>query len=221
MSLVALGSGWQARIERVLGSVGGMSPGEQVIDALCRMLDALVTWNARIDLTAARSADELVDVMLADAAALVGPAQKLGLGTWVDVGAGAGAPGLPLSLLSPELSLTLVEPQAKRVAFLRSVLGSLGRSDVRVIRARSDALSSQGWDAAISRATLPPPEWLREGSRLARSAVGAFLARAEAPAASDLRRLEPIEYEWPLTRAPRRLVLYVRNSGQSDNGATR
>lgn len=214
MGLVALGAGWEARIRRVLSALGGQEPSSQLLEALCRMLDTLVAWNERIDLTAARSADELVDLMLADAAVLVGPARRLGLASWVDVGAGAGAPGLPFALLAPELELTLVEPQAKRVAFLRSVLGSLGRSDVRVLRTRSDALPERGWDGAMSRATLRPAEWLREGGRLSRGAVAMFVARAEAPARAGLLALDPIEYDWPLTAAPRRLLIYRHSAGQ-------
>jgi 16S rRNA (guanine527-N7)-methyltransferase len=221
MGLVALGSGWQARVQHVVGAVAGLSLTNEASERLCRMLDLLVTWNQRIDLTAARTSDELVDLMLADSAALLGPARSLSLSEWVDVGAGAGAPGLPLALLAPELAVTLVEPQTKRVAFLRSVLGSLGRSDVRVLRSRSEALPAAGWDAAISRATLPPAQWLAEGGRLARRAVAALLARAEAPESLDLIQLEPIEYDWPLTAAPRKLVLYVRPPGPAGDGALR
>src|SRR5580698_3967292 len=83
---------------------------------LATWLALLQQWNARIDLPAARSDDELVDLMLADALLLAPrlPADA----RVVDVGTGAGAPGLALALLRPDLRVTLVEPLGKRAAFL-------------------------------------------------------------------------------------------------------
>jgi 16S rRNA (guanine527-N7)-methyltransferase len=209
MVLSPLGSGFRPRIERVLRTLAGDNSPEGATEALCGWLDGVAEWNARVDLTAARTADELVDLMVADAAALVPVARELRLESWVDVGTGAGAPGLPLALLAPELRMTLVEPKAKRVAFLRTVLGRVGRADVRVVRGRSDELGAASHDVAISRATLPPPEWLVEGARVARSAVGVFLARAEAPTLAGFRVAFDVAYTLPLTGKERRLVVFV------------
>src|SRR5579859_2669444 len=93
-------------------------------------LELLQQWNERTDLTAARSPEELVDLMLADALVLAG---RLESGARiVDIGTGAGAPGLALALLRPDLRTTLVESSSKRVSFLRTVLGSVRRTDVVV-----------------------------------------------------------------------------------------
>src|SRR5437870_4377425 len=96
---------------------GGFVARPDAILALRRWLDLLVTWNARIDLTAARSEAELVDLMVADAVVLAArvPSQA----RVVDVGSGAGGPGLALAVLRSDLAVTLVEPLAKRVSFLR------------------------------------------------------------------------------------------------------
>src|SRR5580693_8737859 len=102
-------------------------------------LDRLKEWNARIDLTAARSDDELVDLMLADAIVL--SAQIPAGARLVDVGTGAAAPGLALALLRDDLRVTLVEPAGKRVSFLRTVLGAVGRADVTVERGRGEDLA--------------------------------------------------------------------------------
>jgi 16S rRNA (guanine527-N7)-methyltransferase len=106
----------------------------------------LCEWNARIDLTAARSGPELVDLMLADAMVL-GPRIAHGARV-VDVGTGAGAPGLAIALARPDVSVTLCEPLAKRTSFLRTVLGTVGRSDVRIERARGEDLVGREWDAS-------------------------------------------------------------------------
>lgn len=206
------------RIERVLAGFGrdsgsGVDPagGASPAPALQRWAELVIEWNQRMDLTAARSPDELVDLLLADAAQLsqltpVGPA------TWVDVGSGAGAPGLAIALLRPDLKLTLVEPKQKRVVFLRSVLHELGRADILVERARADALASKQFDVAVSRATLAPPEWVREGARIARRTVWVLLAQAEPPAAPSGFRVDLDQrYAWPLGAAQRRAVSYVRS----------
>src|SRR5687768_10920692 len=108
MALTELGADWHPRIVRVLTELS-VPPAlhESALPQLCRFLDLVVTWNARTDLTAARSADELVDLFVADAAVLAASAPASDGETWLDVGSGAGAPGLPLALLRPELQVTL------------------------------------------------------------------------------------------------------------------
>jgi 16S rRNA (guanine527-N7)-methyltransferase len=190
---------------------------EAAAAAVGTWLDVLVKWNARIDLTAARSAAELVDLMVADAAVLAG---ALDAGARVvDVGTGAGAPGLGLALLRPDLSVTLVEPLGKRVAFLRTVLGTVKRADVTVVSGRGEAVAVEvergaraPFDAAMARATLPPPAWLALGGRLVRpgGAVFVLLAQADEPAAAGLTHAATTEYAWPLTGAARRLSRFER-----------
>lgn len=193
-----------------LGELAGPARATGVADALARLLELVLAWKARTDLTAARSDAELIDLYLADALVLASGRELSSGRRWVDVGSGAGAPGLVLALFAPELELTLVEPKTRRVAFLRTAAGALGLGNVRVERARSDVLASGGWDVACSRATLPPPEWLREGARLAREAVWVLLARGEAPSLAGWRLARDLDYRWPLGGAPRRAVGFLR-----------
>lgn len=207
MPLSPPASGFRPRIERALADLGA-SIDARALAALAQLLRLVVEWNARVDLTAARDPDELVDLYLADAVTLRGA----GIApdeSWVDVGTGGGAPGLVLAVMEPELPLTLVEPRAKRVAFLRSALGALGLERVAVQRARSDTLPDDGWQVAVSRATLAPADWLVEGARLATQAVWVLLARAEAPALEGWRIEQDISYRWPLTGASRRAIRYT------------
>jgi 16S rRNA (guanine527-N7)-methyltransferase len=201
------------------------SPGTDALDALLvpasargpitTWLDLLRQWNRRIDLTAARSDDELFDLMLADAA-LLGrrtPSTLVHEGaSVVDVGTGAGAPGLALALLRPDLRVTLVEPLAKRASFLRTVIGTLGRTDIVLRRERAEDVvrtHASAWDVAISRATLAPAAWVPLALELA-PAAWALLAREEPPAPEHARADEDVTYTWPLTGAARRAVRYVR-----------
>ena len=170
----------------------------EALERLGGLLDRVAVWNARIDLTAARSERELVDLYLADALVLAahGASNPLAPGErWVDVGSGAGAPGLALGLL-------WLAP----------------RAPVHVSEARSQAVAAQSHDVAISRATFSPAEWLREGARLARRRVWVLIARAEPPELDGWSCQTPVDYEWPLTQAPRRALAYVPDGGTPASG---
>lgn len=170
-------------------------------------LRLLGEWNARIDLTAARGERELADLMLADAIVL---ARHLPEGARiVDVGTGAGAPGLALALLRPDLDVTLVEPLGKRASFLRTVVGTVGRADVKILRERGDAVAKRGrsFDVAISRATLPPTEWIPLALELAETAW-VLLAKEEPKDVDGAERIADVAYAWPLTGAQRRAVAF-------------
>jgi 16S rRNA (guanine527-N7)-methyltransferase len=196
--------------ERRLGALGVE---ERARPHVARWLELLREWNAKIDLTAARGEDELHDLMLADAMVL---ARELPEGARVvDVGTGAGAPGLALALVRPDLAVTLVEPLAKRVAFLRTVTGSLARTDVGIVRDKGESLARArpgGWDVAVSRATLAPATWVPVGLALA-PAAWALLAREAPPEIQGARLDLDRAYAWPLTNAPRRAVRYTRADG--------
>jgi 16S rRNA (guanine527-N7)-methyltransferase len=180
------------------------------VDPLEQWLALLREWNAKIDLTAARSEAELRDLMLADAELLAKHVPHKA--RVVDVGSGAGAPGLALAIMRPDLVMTLVEPLAKRVAFLRTVVGTIGRADVTIVRDKAEPVakrSPNGWGVAISRATLAPAEWIPLALRLAPTAW-ALLAKEEPPEIAGARITEDVAYTWPLGGAARRAVRYER-----------
>lgn len=196
----------------------GVTPG-QSLDGLELWLEAVMHWNRRVDLTAARDDPELVDLMVADAALLAGHLPRGA--RVVDVGSGAGAPGLALAMLRPDLRLVLVEPKQKRAAFLRTVIGQLAAAALaanktaapvaRVIQARAEQLSERAFDVAISRATLGPGEWLRLGTELAPDGdVWVLLAQHETPAQTGWRAADELVYQWPLTEVQRRAVRFCR-----------
>jgi 16S rRNA (guanine527-N7)-methyltransferase len=162
--------------------------------ALLAWLSLLITWNARMDLTAARSLLQLVDLMLADAVVLASVLPQEA--KTVDVGSGAGAPGLPLCILRPDLKMTLCEPLQKRTAFLRTVLGTLKRNDVTLMVGKGEALPRASFDVALSRATLAPPAWLELGVSLAvpGGEVDVLLARDAVPETAGAAKLEEIAY---------------------------
>jgi 16S rRNA (guanine527-N7)-methyltransferase len=102
---------------------------------LCEYLELIAAWNERTNLTAARTAEDRVRVLIVDPW-LAAPIVRRG--SLVDVGSGNGSPGLVLALLRPDLKVTLLEPRARRWAFLRECGRRLGREDIEVVRARCE-----------------------------------------------------------------------------------
>ena len=79
--------------------------------------------------------------------------------TVIDIGSGAGLPGIPLAIARPDLSVTLVEPLLRRSTFLDSVIARLGLDGVRVVRGRAEEKSVRAEigtaDVVTSRAVAP------------------------------------------------------------------
>lgn len=166
-------------------------------------------WNQKMDLTAARSPEELLDLMVADACVL---SEKIpSSARVVDVGTGAGAPGLALALLRPDLALTLVEPLAKRTSFLRTALARANREDVRVLLGKVEVVS-ETYDVALSRATFAPETWLVRSVRLLSPGGSSwvFLAKETPPRAPGMLLADTVSFAWPHTGVLRSLCRYER-----------
>src|ERR1700744_1316340 len=99
-----------------------------LIDKVSEYLDLLLRWNARVSLTAIRRPEEIIQRHFGEiffAAGHLSP--RLSTGSKVlDYGSGPGFPGLPIQMLLPELRVTVAESQARKVAFLREVIRTLG-----------------------------------------------------------------------------------------------
>ena len=157
----------------------------------CRLL---MQWNASVNLTGSRSVADVIGEHVVDSfamARLVPPGSSL-----VDVGAGGGLPGLPFAITRPDARVTLVEPRAKRVAFLRTAVRELQLASIEVVRERAGGLDPGGFDVAASRATLPPEEWLGLGLGLVRhdGLVLVFAGQAWHPENSALRTCDALSY---------------------------
>ena len=87
-------------------------------------------------------------------------------GRWVDLGSGAGFPGIALAGLYPEAHVELVESRRKRSMFLEKVVYEAGLTNATVRNMRSEKLASDHYDGVISRAYKPPRKVLADAARL-------------------------------------------------------
>ncbi len=106
----------------------------------------LLEWNDRISLTAIRQPRDIRIRHFLDALTCATATGPLDGQTLIDVGSGAGFPGLPLKILYPDLRLTLVDSVAKKARFLELVAAELGMMDVTVVAERVETL---GHDPAL------------------------------------------------------------------------
>jgi 16S rRNA (guanine527-N7)-methyltransferase len=170
-------------VEDLAARVHAVDP-EIATSKLVVWLELVRTWNRKIDLTAAKTDEDLGELGVLDAVQIAGRIARDGGGV-VDVGSGFGAPGLAVAILRPDLEVKLVEPLGKRAAFLRNVIATLDLlSRVEVLETHGEELASAGmnFDAAISRATLAPTAWLALGDQLAPTGdVVVLLARDPEP----------------------------------------
>ena len=133
-------------------------PGEGV-PALLRYADMLVETNKVMNLTAITEPADIAALHFLDSAALLKLADFKGKSV-VDVGTGAGFPGMPLRILEPSIRLTLLDSLNKRIDFLRGVCGELGLSDVACVHARAEEFAArhrESFDIATSRAVASLP----------------------------------------------------------------
>ncbi|MGH9579084.1 MAG: 16S rRNA (guanine(527)-N(7))-methyltransferase RsmG, partial [Terriglobales bacterium] len=122
------------------------SPGlsAKQLNAISIYIDILLRWNRKINLTAVRKPEEIVtrhfgESLFAARHLLEGGALRV-----MDVGSGAGFPGLPLKIHAPAIRLTLIESHSRKAAFLREVIRALQLADAEVFAGRAEEFRGSG-----------------------------------------------------------------------------
>jgi 16S rRNA (guanine527-N7)-methyltransferase len=140
--------------------------GFQLTPAQVRALETfqreLLDWNTRINLTAIREPEQVQIKHLLDSLTCLQVMQGTPVNKVIDVGAGAGLPGLPLKIAQPQMGLTLLESIEKKANFCRHMVQVLGLSGVNVITERAEAAGHspahrEQYDWAVARAVARLP----------------------------------------------------------------
>lgn len=134
-----------------------LSPAQ--LDLLDRYAALLVDYNQKVNLTAITSPEGIEDRHFADS--LLFAAQPEVAGKLVDVGTGAGFPGVVAKIYKPDLELTLMEPTGKRVDFLKYLCAELGLTGIEFAKERAEEAARKVWreqfDVACARAVAALP----------------------------------------------------------------
>lgn len=193
--------------------------------ALLAYLALLARWNRAFNLTAVRDASSVVRRQLLDSLSIL---PWVTAGPVLDVGSGAGLPGIPLAVACPQLAFSLLDTNGKKTRFLRQAVAELGLSNVEVLRSRVEDLRRPGHYALISsRAFAALPDMLA-GTRHLLAPGGRWLAmkgsvpRDELAALPDDVSAEVAPLKVPGEPGERHLVVLDRAAAESaDGGATR
>ena len=135
-----------------------MALDELAVDRLCKYYELLIEWNEKINLTALTAPEDVALKHFTDSLMLLRyiAIEKDARLSIIDVGTGAGFPGLVLKIARPDIRLTLLDSLQKRLTFLDTVCQALGLGDVELIHSRAeDGARTQlrdSFDIAVSRA---------------------------------------------------------------------
>ena len=214
------------RLEQGLAALG-ITPPDGAVDRLVRYAQLLLEQNKVMNLTAITEPDQVADLHFLDCAGVALCVDLAGK-SLIDVGTGAGFPGMALKLLCPELKLTLLDSLAKRLDWLAAVCSRLGLEDVEIVHARAEEQGLKpGFRDHFDFATARAVADLRVLCELCLPFVrvgGRFLAMKAADSQEELdaartaiqtlggRRLEDYTYTIPGTDVIRRVAVIEKTA---------
>lgn len=142
-------------LSRIL-SDNGVNCSDRQLDQLIRFYEMLIEKNKVMNLTAITDFDEVAIKHFADSLVIgrvIDPSGK----RIIDIGTGAGFPGIPLKIMYPDIRITLLDSLNKRLVFLNEVIAELGLTDIVTIHARAEEAAAkkeyrEQFDIAVSRA---------------------------------------------------------------------
>ena len=136
---------------------------DRTAERIVRYHEMLADWNTRMNLTGDTDFDTSLDRHYADCLAPLANNALFPQGaSLIDVGSGAGFPGLPLAIARPDMQVTLLDSLMKRISFLSAVVEELGLKNVKLVHSRAedggrDAALREEFDIAAARAVAPLP----------------------------------------------------------------
>jgi 16S rRNA (guanine527-N7)-methyltransferase len=194
----------------------GLSASGELERKLLEYVALIAKWNKVYNLTAVRDPTEMVGLHVLDSLAVLPHIEGR---TMLDVGSGAGLPGIPLAIAQPNLEVTLLDSNQKKTSFQQQAVIELGLSNARAVNARVESWEPpQLFDVVISRAFAEVGEFVAAAGRLC--APEGVLAAMKGvyphdeikamPAAWRVRSVAPLHV--PGVAAERHLVLIERRA---------
>lgn len=194
-------------------------PSRSEVEVFSRYLALLLQWNRAHPLTGYKRPGDIAEKLFLDSLFFLRWLPPGGLRV-LDLGAGAGIPGLPLKIVEPAIRLTLLEARRRRVSFLSAVVRDLRLEGVSILAGRAESLIVSdpelrgSFDAVVTRAVGPPGSILPVALAFLRLG-GRFIASGP-PAGKPLPLLPPgTPHRWEAVPTPgrtRRRFLIVEKS---------
>ena len=179
-------------VQRLIGDAArlGVTVAEPDALRLTSLLDELERWNRTYNLTAIRKREDMVTHHLLDSLS-VHP--DLRGDTIADVGTGAGFPGLPLAIVSPQRRFTLIDSNGKKVRFVSHVTRLLELANVETMHARVESLRlPRQFDTVIARAFTALPELVTKVASVCGPETRVLAMKGQWPQ----RELDALPPEW-------------------------
>lgn len=169
--------------ERIIAGAAALDQSlrDEDADRLAHLLSELGRWGKRVNLTAVLDPAEMVPVHVTDSlsARLLLHGKQI-----IDVGTGAGFPGLPLAIVEPDRTFELLDSNGKKISFVQHMVGELGLKNVSVVKARAeDYAPGDRFDTVIARALASIPRLLEIAGHLVREEGVLLALKGKHPAA--------------------------------------
>jgi len=137
----------------------------EILNQFNHYKNQLLEWNSHISLTAIRTPEEIETKHFMDSLSLLPTLQKYHVKSLIDIGTGAGFPGIPLKIVDPALKLVLVESVEKKANFCRHIIQTLDLKDASVVVERAETIGQnktyrEQFDCAVARAVAALPALL-------------------------------------------------------------
>jgi len=188
----------------------GVSVQSDTVARFLSYLFELKKWNRAYNLTALKNDRDIIIKHFFDSLLFLKAFPEY-IGNVCDVGSGAGFPGIPIAIVRPDLSITLIEPSRKKCAFLRNIKKVINLNNVAVLEARVEDIKDTDFNIVVTRALFSINEFIKKTKHVVKK-DGCFIVSKGPKFQEELGGIPPyahfkhITATLPLTSLQRHLI---------------